>query len=413
MPSLHLTKVQQHFERLVVADIPATLAAELSLIAPLIQPGTNIAIAVGSRGVANMAKIVRTTVDFVKAQGASPFIIPAMGSHGGGTAAGQAEVLAGYGVTRAAMDASVRSSLEVVELTRDDSPNRVFMDRYAYEADGIIVINRIKIHTDYHGLYESGLVKMCVIGLGKHTQALEIHSFGVSGLREHIPPTARQILDTGKILAGVAVVENAYDETMLVRVLKAEEIMSEEPKLLDLARANMPCLPVDEVDVLIIDRMGKDISGAGLDPNIIGRLKIKGETEPEAPRIKSIMVSDLTLATHGNAVGVGLADVVTRKLFTKIDFSVTYENAVTSTFFERGKIPLIAQNDAQAYQWALRGCGRIPEGQQKIIRIQDTLHLGEVYVSEAILAKINDRDDIEVISQPVAMFADNGDLRPF
>ena len=413
MTSLPLTKIYQKFDRSVVADLQATLTAGLEPLQPLLRPGATIALAVGSRGIANIAQVVKITVEFIKGQGADPFIIPAMGSHGGGTAAGQTDVLASYGITSNSMGAPIRATMDTVELTSPDSPARVFMDRYAYEADGVVVINRIKPHPDYQGPYESGLVKMCVIGLGKHAQALEIHSSGIHGMREFIPPVARQILSTGKVLAGIAIVENPYDEIMCVRVLKAAEIMREEPQLLDLARANMPRLPVDQLDVLLVDRLGKNLSGTGLDTKIIGRIKIRGEAEPARPVIKSIVVSDLSHETHGNALGVGLADVITQKLFTKIDLAATYENTVTSTFLERAKIPLIAQNDAQAYTWARRSCGAIPAGQERVIRIQDTLHLGEVYVSDAILADLRQRSDIEFLGEPMEMFDEQGNLYPF
>jgi hypothetical protein len=413
MPSLQLTKIRQRFNRPFLSDVSTTLAQEFGRMEPVIPPGTDIALAVGSRGIANIAEIVKTSVDFVKKQGANPFIVPAMGSHGGATAAGQAEILRSYGVTEEVMCVPIRSSMETVELPWAGNVNRIFMDRHAYESEGVILINRIKPHTDYHGPYESGLVKLSVIGLGKQRQALEIHSFGIYGLRELIPPTARQILATGKILAGVAIVENAYDETMVLKVLPADKIMAEEPKLLAVARANMPKLPVDQVDVLIIDRMGKNISGAGLDTNIIGRIKIRGETEPDRPQIKSIVIGDLTEETHGNAAGLGLADVITQRLFDKIDLPSTYENIITSTFLERGKIPLIAENDATAYAYARQGCGSIPAGQERVLRIRDTLHLGEVYVSKAILDDLSDRSDIEVMGEPVDVFDDKGDLFAF
>ncbi len=402
--TLQLTKIRQRFERPYVPNVPEATQQALEQVTSLVQPGARVAVAVGSRGVANIANVVKTVVTFLKSKGADPFIVPAMGSHGGATAEGQAAVLASYGITATTMGMPVRSSLETVELTKSDSLNRVFMDRLAYEADGVVLINRVKPHTDFHGTYESGLVKLSVIGLGKHQQALEIHSFGVYGLRELIPPTAQQILETGKILFGVALVENAYDETMRIEVLRAEEIMAEEPRLLDLARAHMPKLPVDKIDVLMIDRMGKDISGAGIDPNIIGRNKIWGEPEPESPQIRAIVVDDLTLASHGNAVGIGLADVVTQRLVDKIDWAATYENTVTSTFLERGKLPVVASTDAQAYAYARRSCGRIPASQERIARIQDTLHLSEVYVSQAILDDIKKRSDIDVIGEPRNIF---------
>ncbi|MGC9521927.1 MAG: DUF2088 domain-containing protein [Anaerolineae bacterium] len=410
---LKLTKIRQRFPRPRLDDVPGAVRDELQALASRIAPGETIALAVGSRGIANIDAIVRTTVDFVKAQGASPFVIPAMGSHGGGTAEGQAAVLASYGIMAETMGCPIRSSMETVELTPANPRNRVYMDRYAYESDGVILINRVKVHTDFHGPYESGLVKLSVIGLGKHRQALEIHSFGVPGLRYHIPWTAEQILASGKIRFGLALVENAYDDTMLVRALGAEAIMEEEPALLDISRANMPRLPVDDIDVLVIDRMGKDISGAGIDPNIIGRNYIRGEAEPARPRIKAITVHDLTDASHGNAVGIGLADVTTRRLFDKIDLHATNENTVTSTFLERGKIPLVAPDDATAYAWARRSCGVLEPGAERIVRVRDTLHLVDAYVSSAVLAELKGREDIEVVGEPQPVFASSGVLSTF
>jgi hypothetical protein len=413
MSTLTLTKIRQHFERPRLPDIPAAAMEALDGMASHIQPGDSIAIAVGSRGIANLSTIVRTTVEFVKTQGGEPFIIPAMGSHGGGTAVGQAEVLASYGVTPEAMGCPVRSSMETVELTGSESPARVFMDRFAYESDGVILINRVKLHTDFHGPHESGLVKLSVIGLGKHRQALEIHSHGVYGLRHLIPPTSERILNSGKVLFGLALVENAYDETMRIEALDADEIMEKEPALLEISRANMPSLPVDDIDLLIIDEMGKDISGAGIDPNIIGRNMIRGEPEPDRPRIKAIVVTDLTPASHGNAVGLGLADVITKQLLDKIDLAATYENTVTSTFLERGKIPVTASTSEEAYVWARRSCGVIPDKDFRAVRIKNTLDLIEVYVSDAILADLADRDDVTELQDAVPVFDDDGGLTPF
>jgi hypothetical protein len=410
---LQLTKIRQRFERPLLPDVPSALAQELDKVKPAIVPGAKLAVAVGSRGIAGIADVVKTTVEVVQGWGAVPFIVPAMGSHGGATAQGQVEVLASYGITEASVGAPIRSSMDTVELTAGDDLNRVYMDRYAYESDGIILINRIKPHTDFHGSYESGLVKMSVIGLGKHAQALEMHSFGVHGLRDLVPSTAARILATGKVLFGLAIVENSYDETMLLRALKAGEIMAEEPRLLEIARANMPRLPADEIDVLIVDRLGKDISGCGMDTNIIGRLMIRGEDEPSSPRIKTIVVTDVTAASHGNALGTGLADVITQRLFDKIDLPATYENIVTSAFLERGKIPVIAENDATAFAYALRGCGRIPRGTERVVRIQDTLHLAEVCVSRAVLDEIGARADVEVLGEAVDLFDTQGDLFPF
>ena len=408
-----LIKIRQQFDCERLDDVDAALQTELRRLESVVAPGSEIAVAVGSRGVANIVRIVCQTVAFIKERGASAFIVPAMGSHGGATAAGQEEILASYGITEASVGAPIRSSMEVVELPKDRSAVDVFMDRHAWESDGVIVINRVKPHTDFHGPYESGLVKICVIGLGKHRQALAVHRHGVYGLRELIPLVARDVLATGKVLGGIGVVENAYDQTMIVRALRGDEFFAVEPELLAAATANMPKLPVEKIDVLIVDQIGKDISGAGLDPNIIGRILIRGEAEPESPDIKSIFACDLTEASHGNAVGMGLIDVITRRLREKIDLPATYENVYTSSFLERAKIPIVVDSSYQAMDYALRGSGPPGDDGPRIVRIRDTLHLGEVQVSQAILNELGGRDDIEVIGEPVDLFDDDGELTAF
>jgi len=408
-----LTRIRQRFPRPRVDDLERTLEAELAASGVAIPRGARIAIAVGSRGIANLPRLVKTVVSWVKAQGGEPFLVPAMGSHGGATADGQCEVIEGYGVTEAAMGAPIRSSMEVVELPAGELPTPLFYDRHAFEADGTIVVNRIKPHTDYHGRYESGLMKMLVIGLGKHRQALAMHSLGVYGLREVVPQAARQVLRHGNVLLGVGVVENAYDETQLVRALPAQDLPDREPELLELARAAMPRLPVEALDVLIIDRFGKDISGVGLDTNIIGRLLIDGEPEPVSPRVKLIVVCDLTDATHGNACGLGLADLMVRRAYDKIDFAATYENLFTSGFLRRGKTPIVVDTDREALVYALRGAGVTDPARARIARIVDTLQLGELLVSPAVLDELAHREDIEVVGPGGDVFDGNGALCPF
>ncbi len=375
--------------------------------------GERIAIAVGSRGIADIVEIVRDVAEWVRGQGAEPFIVPAMGSHGGATAQGQERILRDYGVTEASTGAPVLSGMAVVELPQGTLPVKAYFDRKAFQADATIAINRIKVHTDYHGPYESGLMKMLVIGLGKQAQATAIHTHGVRGLREVIPQVARQILAHANVIMGVAIVENAYDQTMLVRAIPAQEIPDREPGLLAVARVNMPSLPVDELDILIIDEMGKDISGAGIDTNIIGRMMIAGEPEPDAPRIASIVVRDLTDVSRGNAVGVGLADVITRRLFEKINLKTTYANLITSTFLERGKIPIIAEDDLEAIGFAWRTAGSKAGDEVKVARIRNTLQLAEMYVSPAVLNEIRDDDAIEVTGPTVEPFDSAGELFPF
>lgn len=385
MDNYKLIKIKQRFDDNRLHNIRKVASEELTKIGESIKPGARIAIAVGSRGIKNLAEVVSETVEFIKGKNASPFIVPAMGSHGDATAEGQRSVLESYGITEKNTGAPILSSMDVVELPFTGSPVKVFMDSNAFHSDGIILINRIKPHTDFHGRFESGLVKMSVIGLGKEKQASAIHDYGVYGLSHLIPEVAGEVLSTGKIIGGIGLVENAFDETMLLRVLKASEFLDNEPGLLDIARKNMPSLPVDDIDVLIIDKMGKDISGVGIDPNIIGRIKISGQKEPGRPVVKAILVSDLTEASHGNATGVGLADVITRRLYDKIDLSSTYINIITSSFIERAKIPIIASSDREAFSIALRSCGHLNRGEERIVRVKSTLHLDEVYVSGAIL----------------------------
>src|SRR5688500_7321096 len=398
-------KIRQRFDGAHLADAAGALRAQLASLDDRIRAGARIAIAVGSRGIDNLPLLVKTVSGYVTERGAHPFVVPAMGSHGGATAEGQSEILRGYGISEHAIGAPVRSSMEVVELPRGDLAFQIFMDRHVYESDGAILINRIKPHTDFHGRYESGLMKMALIGLGKLEGARAVHDFGVYGLRELIAPGAAQVLSTGRILAGIGLVENAFHETLLVEVLKADAIALAEPRLLDLAKRNMPRLPVDVVDVLVVDRMGKNISGVGIDPNITGRIGVAGEHDASAPRVRAMMVCALTPETHGNAIGVGLADVITRRLFADIDYAATYGNVITSSFLERGKTPVVAETDRDAFAIALRSCGHVPFGRERIVRILDTLHLEEVYVSQALLEELA---DVTVIGAPCDQFDESG-----
>ena len=413
MAELYLNRIRQNFPRERIADVEQATRAQLAALEPQIKPGASIAVGTGSRGVANIARIVKTAVDFLCRAGARPFILPAMGSHGGATAEGQAAVLASYGITEQAMGCPVRATMEVVELPNHGLETKLFMDRFAWESDGVIVINRIKPHTDFHGSFESGLVKMMVIGLGKERQAYEMHSFGVHGLRDLVPKAAERLLGTGKILGGVAVVENAYDETAIIEAIPAAQIWTREPQLLALAKQNMPHLPVDALDVLIVDRFGKNISGTGMDTNIIGRTHILGEPEPESPRIKIIVVTDLTDESHGNATGMGFADIITRRLYGKIDFAATYKNVVTAGFPDRAKLPMVMETDREALALALRGAGCRDISGARVARIRDTLHLGDVWVSDAVLDDLRNRSDIEMTRERIEACDAAGTLRLF
>jgi hypothetical protein len=396
-PRLPGMKVRQSFPSRKIADLPEAVRRELSALDLGLKPGARIAIGIGSRGIANLATLAKELIAFLKDKGALPFVVPAMGSHGGATAEGQAEILAGLGITEAALGVPIVSSMEVAEIPAPGLPHKLYMGRNAFESDGVVLLNRIKPHTDFHGTYESGLVKMSVVGLGNHEQAKIMHGLGVGGLRDLIPLAAKEILATGKILFGLAVVEDAHDDTMRVRALKPGAILAEEPELLRLAVASMPKLPADRIDILIVDTMGKNLSGTGMDTNIIGRIRVKGAPEPESPAIGAIIVDDLSPESHGNALGIGLADITTRKLFDKIDFKAMYANVVTTTFLERGKTPIVADTLAHAFEIALRTAGGRPLDELRVIRIGNTLHLEEMSVSPALYREM--AGQVELVSE--------------
>lgn len=408
------TKIRQTFDSFRIADVEQATAEavtkKLNSGNLHIPAGASIAIAAGSRGIANIARIVKTIAAVVKEKGAHPFILPAMGSHGGSTAEGQAEILASYGITEETMGCPIRSSMEVVGIENGGIEMPLFMDRHAFESDGVIIVNRIKPHTAFHGDYESGLIKMSVIGLGKARLASELHTYGLYGLKTLLPQAGRQILATGKIILGVGVVENAYDETAIVEALTPEEILVREPELLISAKRMMPSLPIDDIDVLVVDRLGKDISGSGMDPNIIGRMRIEGMPEPQSPRVKSIVVTDLTEASHGNACGIGLADVTTRRLVGKVNWDATYANGVTSGFYSHVALPIVAETDKQAVEWGIRASHE-PHKVKRIVRIPDTLHISDMYVSDAALAEI--KGDFETVGNPVNLFQTQDSLIEF
>jgi hypothetical protein len=411
MTNLHLNKIRQSFPRERVSEIEATVTNRLETLRLPIKPGASIALAAGSRGIENIARIIKATAEFLRRAGAKPFIVPAMGSHGGATAEGQCKVLASYGITEEAMGCPVRATMDVAELPSDGLETKLFMDRFAWESDGVILVNRIKPHTDFHGSHESGLCKMLVIGLGKERQAFEMHGYGVHGLRDLVPEAAKRLLATGKILGGIAIIENAYEETARLEVIAAPQIWDREVELLNLAKQLMPRLPIEDIDVLVVDRLGKNISGTGMDTNIIGRIHIRGEPEPASPRIKMIVVTDLTDESHGNATGIGFADVVTQRLQRKVDFKVTYKNVMTAGFPDRAKLPLAAESDREALEVALRAAGCRDPAQARVIRIADTLHLEEMLVSNAVLEELRNRKEIQVLAQNVELFDHSGQLR--
>ena len=404
-----MVPVKQKFNTQRVASIPAAVHQEFTKpeITRDLKPGAKVAVAVGSRGIANLKEIVKAVVEELKALGLQPFIVPGMASHGGATAEGQEEVLASFGVTAEEMGVPLISSMEVVELgSVDDCP--LYFDKNAFEADAVVMINRIKPHTSFKGPVESGLLKMLVIGLGNHKGATAIHSMGFDLFRELIPKAGALILDKIPPAVGVAVLENAYDETAKIVAVPGHAIPHREPGLLAEAKSFMPRLLMDSIDVLIVDEIGKDISGSGMDPNITGRVA-SGLTEGfNAPPIQKILVLGLTERTHGSAVGIGMADVTTRKVVASINFSYTYANCITSTIVGAAKIPMFLNTEQEALLVAVKTCNRLKPEQAKIVRIKNTLELNHIFVSGPCLAELAGREDIEVLGEPFSIEFDSG-----
>lgn len=406
-----MARIRLHFEAPEIQNVSDELMKQLAGTGIRVKPGDRIGIGVGSRGIADIKTMVETVVGFMRQQGAEPFIVTAMGSHGGATPEGQKEVLASYGITEEALQVPIISSMDTVILGHIKGDIPVYFDRFAASLDGIILLNRIKPHTDFHATYESGLVKQMVVGLGNHEGAQLVHSYGLMGLKELIPEMAELILQQVPILAGIAVLENAMDKTAGIKVLTKDEIMRQEPELLQKARKLMPRLPAAELDLLVVEEMGKNISGVGMDSNITGRMGIRFSRQEEDPFIRRIVCLDLTPESHGNALGVGLADVITARLYNKIDYTVTYANVITTTFLERGYIPIVQPTDQAAMELGLKSTGRkINPRDAKIIQIKNTLELTEMFVSEAVLADIGPGIDWEELERFEYTFSPEGDL---
>lgn len=402
-----IVKIKQKFQGPVVEDIDMEIEHQLARVelSKQVSPGMRIAITAGSRGIANIHLIIRATVNELKKLGAEPFIVPTMGSHGGATAEGQVEVLHSLGITEEFCEAPILSSMDVVQAGETPDGMPVHIDKNAWEADGIILMGRVKVHTDFKSPIgiESGLMKMAAIGLGKHKQALLIHSHGVHGIRDIMPEVAKVLLEKTKILCGVAIIENAFEQTAILEAVPTASIPQREKELLSESAALMPKLPIEDIDVMVVDEIGKNYSGTGMDTNIIGRIRILGVQEPTTPRIKYIVASNVSEESHGNALGIGLADLTTRRLFDQIDHHAMNENVITSTFLHRAMIPIVLDNDREAISAAIRAnWGTEPE-QTRFIRIPNTLHLEYLYVSENLLPELIGLDHVEVIGEPMEM----------
>jgi hypothetical protein len=413
--------LRQSFPATPPVDIRATLQHqfESQQLLSRIKPGARIAVAVGSRGITHIQTIVAEVIRVLKAAKANPFIVPAMGSHGGATPEGQAEILAEYGVSEEKLGVPVRAAMEVEAIGKTDDGVTVHCSTEALRADGIIVINRIKPHTDFSGGLGSGIMKMMVIGLGKRIGAANFHGAASRMGYEHtIRSIARVVLKTAPILGGVAAVENQFHETARIAVLKREEVEQRENELFLESARLMPKLPFDDIDLLIVDRIGKNISGAGMDPNIIGRgvhgySSMIGSGKQNGPTVRRLFVRDLTPQTHGNAIGIGFADLTTGRLVRAMDKHATYINALTSLTPHSAKIPIHFDTDHEAVTQSLASLALDDSASAKVIRIADTLSLERIEVSEAYRDRIASEQSLEARSEPKEMqFDAAGNLAP-
>jgi hypothetical protein len=401
-----MVRVRQTFPRPTVPDIPRAVAEALDRAGLAAKRGDTVAVGAGSRGVANIALIVGAAVRYLRDRGVRPFVFPAMGSHGGGTPEGQLSVLAHYGITEATMGCPIRASMDVVQVG-EALGMPVWLDRQAAEADWIGLVNRIKPHTDFKGSIESGLFKMMTIGLGKYRGAVQYHRMNIHhGYERVITAVGREMLARARIGFGLGVVENGYDETARIEAFTAATLEEGERRMLKDAREWMMRLPFSPLDVLVVEAMGKNISGAGMDSNVIGRPTNPHEPFPADPKILWIAVLDLTEESYGNATGIGNADFTTRRLVDKIDMKATLINCITACAPNGAKVPATYDTDREAVEAALSCIGLTPPDQARVIRIKNTLTLGEIDVSEALLPEVAKRGDLTPLGDPAPLAFD-------
>ncbi len=412
VPIPKMARVRQLFEDTCLLNVEKALYIELekSHVAHSIKPGMEIAVAIGSRGMDELVAIAAFTVKYLKQKGARPFIVPSMGSHGGATAEGQLSVLSHLGITINSVGAEIRSSMEVDQLGELPNGLPVYIDRYASHADGIVVINRVKPHTAFRGTIESGIMKMISIGLGKQKGAEATHRLGFKYMAENVSAMAKVIMSKRPVLFGIATVENAFDKVAKIAVLTPEQMEDEEIKLQQLAKRLLPKICFDDIDVLVIDEIGKDISGDGMDPNITGRF-----TSPYAhggPNINTIVVLDLTEKTGNNAFGIGGANITTRRLVDKMNPDEMYVNATTTGNFTPTNIPPALPSDRLAIQAGVKSAGLLDYRQIRLVHIQNTLVLSEIGVSEALLPDVHKHIQLELLCEPSELlFNKHGNLR--
>lgn len=374
-----------------------------------IKPGMKIAITAGSRGIANNALTTKCIADFIKSKGAQPFVVPAMGSHGGSTAAGQREILRGYGITEEYLQCPILSSMEVKKIGVNEEGTDVYIDKYAAESDGIVIGCRIKPHTAFRGPYESGIMKMMAIGLGKQYGAQVCHEAGFKHMAKNVPLFGKAIIRHAPVLFAVPTIENAYDETCKIVAVNADEIEEMEPELLKEAASYMARILVDSCDVLVVDEIGKNYSGDGMDPNITGTF-----CSPYASGgidAQRVAVLDLSNETHGNGIGLGFSSATTKRVFDKLDLASMYPNAITCTVLGGVRIPIIMESDKEAIQVCIKSCNEIDKTRPRVVRIPNSLHLEHIMLSEDYLEEIKGMETIEIESEPMDLpFDEDGML---
>ena len=399
-PLPKMYRIRQNFPKDCLDDPAEAVRREFGReeIRSRVKPGMKVALGVGSRGICNLPLIVRTVADEVKKLGGEPFIIGAMGSHGGGTVEGQLAVLQNYGITEEAMGVPVITSNDVVHLGETSRGIQVYFDRICLEqADLIIPINRVKLHTDFSDNIQSGMCKMLVIGLGHHRGCTAIHQSDMSWFGDTLKEAGRLIMSKAKVGFGIGIVENAYDKTYLIEAVPAERIIEREAELLEICKKNMPYIMLPEADVLVVEQIGKEISGDGFDPNVIGRSFLLKKFVLPVPRFQSMVLLDLSEATHGNASGIGNFDVITRKVFDQMDFESTYANDIALGCLDDCKITVIAADEGEAIRIGIRVLRGCDLDNLRIVRIKDTLHLGEIQISEALLETARQNPRITIL----------------
>ncbi|MHC1746497.1 MAG: lactate racemase domain-containing protein [Negativicutes bacterium] len=395
-----MMKIKQIYDANKIKDLTAWIIQEMqkNIQRKDDYKGKRICITAGSRGIPHLDLIIKTVVAELKEWGAKPFVIPAMGSHGGATAEGQKELIAGYNITEETVGAPILSSMDTVQIGELDDGTPVYCDKYAYESDGIVVLNKVKPHTDFRGKYESGMAKMIAIGLAKHKGASMFHMKGFPSFADRIPRVCEVFLQNAPVAFGVGIVQNAYDEISELEVMEKEQIMERDAALLQIAKEKVAKFKFPQIDVLIIDEIGKNISGNGHDPNITGRSNSAGFES--VLDLKKMFIRGISEESHHNGCGLAMADVTTLKCVRSVDFDITWTNVITATMLNGGRIPIYMNNDKEALLVAIRTCTGIDFNQAKVVRIKNTLCMEEIEVSESLYEECKNRNDIEIISEP-------------